>query len=432
MRRRAMCWRRARGEGWTVDDRSSLLDQLRLERPAAAEHARRSWVGWLIAAVVVLVAVGAGVWWYAMPRGIPIRVATAEPAPGDVSTQAGSILDASGYVVPRRLATVSSKITGRVVELAIEEGQRVERDQVIARLDDRNAKAAAAQAQAEVEQAKANLAAARAAFDNAVPTFHRNEVQFRQAFISAQDFDAAKSTYDSARAGVEVAARGVDVAEARLAVAKRNLDDTIVRAPFAGVVTVKAAQEGEMVSPVSAGGGFTRTGIGTIVDMSSLEVEVDVSESFINRVRVGQPVTVKLNAYPDWDIAGHVIAIIPTADRAKATVKVRVGFETGDSRILPEMGARVAFLDDQSEQSRTGGASGAQTAVVVPPDAVAGRGDTGVVFVVANNGVERRTVRLGARTSAGQIVLSGLQTGARVAIGDLSQLADGARIRIEK
>ena len=187
-----------------------------------------------------------------------------------------------------------------------------------------------------------------------------------------------------------------------------------------------------MVSPVSAGGGFTRTGIGTIVDMSSLEVEVDVSESFINRVRVGQPVTVKLNAYPDWDIAGHVIAIIPTADRAKATVKVRVGFETGDSRILPEMGARVAFLDDQSEQSRTGGASGAQTAVVVPPDAVAGRGDTGVVFVVANNGVERRTVRLGARTSAGQIVLSGLQTGARVAIGDLSQLADGARIRIEK
>ena len=301
-----MCWRRARGEGWTVDDRSSLLDQLRLERPAAAEHARRSWVGWLIAAVVVLVAVGAGVWWYAMPRGIPIRVATAEPAPGDVSTQAGSILDASGYVVPRRLATVSSKITGRVVELAIEEGQRVERDQVIARLDDRNAKAAATQAQAEVEQAKANLAAARAAFDNAVPTFHRNEVQFRQAFISAQDFDAAKSTYDSARAGVEVAARGVDVAEARLAVAKRNLDDTIVRAPFAGVVTVKAAQEGEMVSPVSAGGGFTRTGIGTIVDMSSLEVEVDVSESFINRVRVGQPVTVKLNAYPDWDIAGHV------------------------------------------------------------------------------------------------------------------------------
>ena len=197
MRRRAMCWRRARGEGWTVDDRSSLLDQLRLERPAAAEHARRSWVGWLIAAVVVLVAVGAGVWWYAMPRGIPIRVATAEPAPGDVSTQAGSILDASGYVVPRRLATVSSKITGRVVELAIEEGQRVERDQVIARLDDRNAKAAAAQAQAEVEQAKANLAAARAAFDNAVPTFHRNEVQFRQAFISAQDFDAAKSTYDT-------------------------------------------------------------------------------------------------------------------------------------------------------------------------------------------------------------------------------------------
>ena len=414
-----------------MDDRSSLLDQLRLERPVAVEQTRRSWIGWCVGAALVL-AVGAGAWVYLVPRGIPIQVATAEPAPGDVATQAGSILDASGYVVPRRLATVSSKITGRVIEVAIEEGQRVERDEIIARLDDKNAKANVAQAAAEVEQAKANLEAAEVALDNAQPTFHRNESQFQRAFISAQDFDVAKAKYDAARTDVDVKARAVDVAEARLAVAKRNLDDTIVRAPFAGVVTVKAAQEGEMVSPVSAGGGFTRTGICTIVDMSSLEVEVDVSESFINRVRVGQPVTIKLNAYPDWDIAGHVIAIIPTADRAKATVKVRVAFEATDSRILPEMGARVAFLNDKSEQTGSSEAPRAATAVLVPAEAVSGKGDTGVVFVIGDGGVERRTVRLGARTGAGQVVLSGLQAGARVAMGDLSRLTDGARIRIEK
>ncbi|MEP7248116.1 MAG: efflux RND transporter periplasmic adaptor subunit, partial [Gammaproteobacteria bacterium] len=214
-----------------------------------------------------------------------------------------------------------------------------------------------------------------------------------------------------------------------LAVAQRNLDDTVVRAPFSGVVTVKAAQAGEVVSPSSAGGGFTRTGIGTIVDMDSLEVEVDVSENFINRVRPEQPATIKLNAYPDWEIPASVIAVIPTADRSKATVKVRVGFKVRDPRILPDMGARVSFLSAaEATDSKT---ASPRIAVLVPGDAVQANGDTGTVFIInGDNTVERRVVRLGARNADGQLVLSGLSGGMRVAVGNLSALSDGAKVHV--
>jgi RND family efflux transporter MFP subunit len=414
-----------------VNDRSSLLDQLKIERPVGPEPTGSSWWRWVAGALLVA-GIGAAVAFAALPRGIPVTVAAAEPAPVDAAAAPGSILDASGYVVARRKATVSAKITGKVVAVEIEEGQRVEADQVIARLDDTNARAAVTQARAELEQSRANLNASRVAFENAVPTFQRNEQQFVRAIISAQSFDTAKANYDAARTDLDVAARAVEVAEARLALAERNLDDTVVRAPFAGIVTVKAAQEGEMVSPMSAGGGFTRTGIGTIVDMESLEVEVDVSESFINRVTPGQAVTMQLNAYPDWEIPARVIAIIPTADRAKATVKVRVGFDARDPRILPEMGARVAFLDDPARRTQDGASAlPSQRAVLVPAEAVQGEGDTGTVFVVADGVVERRVVRLGARSAAGQVVLSGLTAGAQLAVGDLSHLADGAKVRIE-
>jgi RND family efflux transporter MFP subunit len=423
----------ARGSGWNrgvncVSDKSALLDQLRIDRPATEEVGRSSWVIWVVAIVVGLL-VSAGITWYALPRGVAIGVATATQAPGDVAIGPGSILDASGYVVARRQATVSAKMTGKVVHVAIEEGQRVERDEIIARLDDTNARAALAQARAQKAQAEANLAAAQVAFENAKPTFGRSEQQFERAIISAQTFDSAKAEYDAARMSLDVAARATEVAGASLAVAERNVEDTVVRAPFAGIVTVKNAQEGEMVSPISAGGGFTRTGIGTIVDMDSLEIEVDVSENFINRVRPEQPVSARLNAYPDWAIPARVIAIIPTADRAKATVKVRIGLDVSDSRILPEMGVRVAFLESPSESTATEGTPAAH-ALVVPPEAVQQNGDTGVVFVVNGGSVERRSVKLGERVSAGQIVLSGLSAGTRVATGDLSRLADGAKVRI--
>jgi len=415
-----------------VDQRSSLLDQLRIERSDDTAPRSRKAVWWSVG-IAAVVAAGVGTWVVAMPRGVPVRIATAEPASADIAAAPASILDASGYVVARRQATVSAKITGKVVAVAIEEGQRVERGEVIARLDDTNAQAAVAQARAELEQSKANLIASEVALANAGPTFQRNEMQFTRAVISAQSFDTAKTAFDTARTSRDVAASAVEVALARLALAQRNLDDTVVRAPFTGIVTVKAAQEGEMVSPISAGGGFTRTGIGTLVDMASLEVEVDVSENFINRVRADQPASVKLNAYPDWSIPARVIAIIPTAERAKATVKVRVAFDVTDPRILPEMGARVAFLSDSNDSAAAagGGASSAPRAVLVPEGAVQRNGDTGVVFVVADGNVEKRTVRLGERSAAGQIVLSGLTSGTRVAIGDFAKLADGTAVRIE-
>lgn len=410
-----------------MDERSALVESLKFEREDehSQGHGRRLWLA--LAALVVVGGAGGAWFWLGPGGGVAVAAATAEAADLEVAAGPGTILDASGYVIARRQATVSAKVTGKVMRILIEEGQRVEQNQIIAHLDDTNARAAVAQAAAQLEQAKATLKSAEVAYANAEPLFRRQQEQFGGQFISAQDFDQAKAAFDAARTSVDVARQGVRVSEANLAMANRNLDDTVVRAPFAGVVTVKAAQEGEMISPISAGGGFTRTGIGTIVDMDSLEVEVDVSENYINRVRADQGVTVRLNAYPDWDIPARVIAIIPTADRAKATVRVRIGLLEKDARILPQMGVRVAF---HGEASSTATAP-AQSAVLVPANAVQASGETGVVFVIRDNIVERRAVRLGREQGDRRIVLSGLTAGMRVAIGDFSQLADGARIRIE-
>ena len=410
-----------------MDERSSLLEQLKIDRDGESESSG-AW-RWMLGGIIVVAVTIAGGWYYlAGPAPLLIQVATAESVSTGTSAARASALDASGYVIARRQATVSSKITGRVIEVLIEEGQQVEAGEIVARLDDANARARVAQNAAMLAQQRASLNAARVAFENATPTFERARNLVELEVITLQDFDTARATYDVARTSLEVANRAVEVAEANLALAQRDLDDTVVRAPFAGVVTVKAAQEGEMVSPVSAGGGFTRTGIGTIVDMGSLEVEVDVSENFINRVSPGQDVSVTLNAYPDWTIPAHVIAIIPTADRAKATVRVRVGFDERDARILPQMGVRVAFLASDAVAD----APAARQLVVVPAEAVAPNGDTGTIFVVHDDTLERRVVRLGGKLpDGGQIILSGLNAGARLALADFSQLVDGARVQIE-
>ena len=339
-----------------ADQRSSLLEQLRVDRSEAPAAARPRL--WAVAALSAAIVAGVAAWLLlarSPDRAVVIEAAAANAGAVTLAPRSpvgGSTLDASGYVIARRQATVSAKITGKVTAVLIEEGQRVETGQIVARLDDTNARAQLLQAEALLEQQRAAHAAATVALRDAEPGYERHREQFRRGFISAQELDAAKTAYDSTSASVEIAARAVEVAAANVALAQRALDDTVVRAPFGGIVTVKAAQEGEMVSPMSAGGGFTRTGIGTVVDMDSIEIEVDVSESFINRVEAGGRVAITLNAYPDDRAQGHVIAIIPTADRAKATVKVRVGFDARDPRVLPEMGARVAFLAAEAGRPR--------------------------------------------------------------------------------
>jgi RND family efflux transporter MFP subunit len=411
-----------------MNDRSSQLHQLRIDRSSLPAE-NRAWLWWTGGGLIVAILAGLAAFAALHDPGIAVRTATARAVSLGASSGAGaSLLDASGYVVARRQATVSAKITGKVTELLIEEGQRVTVDEILARLDDSNTSASLAQAKAQVAQAEANLVAAKTAAADAKPLYDRQKKLEGQGWASTETLDTQRASYDAAETNLAVAEQTLAVARSGLTVAQRNEDDTIVRAPFTGIITVKAAQPGEIVSPFSTGG-FTRTGIGTIVDMDSLEGEVDVSENFINRVHARQPATVRLNAYPDWQIPAEVIAIIPTADRSKATVKVRVGFKLKDPRILPEMGVRVAFLDDAPSPS----AATAQPAgVVVPPDAVQGTGDTGTVFVLHDDKVERRTVRLGGRSEEGQTILAGLAAGERVVLGDLGKLGDQTRVRVNE
>jgi RND family efflux transporter MFP subunit len=413
-----------------MTDKSELLRQLRIDRDKRApEHRgiRRWW--WMAALLALLVAAGLTALVIRSSAAPAVTVVVARPASTGGGTGA-SILDASGYVVARRRATVSAKITGKLDKVFIEEGQHVKENEIVAKLDDTNAAAALLQAKAAVVQAQASLAEAQAAADDIAPIHRRNQQLAAASVISKEALDTSKANYDAKQTDLAVAKGNLAVREAALQVAQREEDDTVVRAPFTGVVTTKNAQPGEIVSPLSAGGGFTRTGICTLVDMDSLEVEVDVSENFIGRVHAQEPAVLKLNAYPDWQIPAYVIAVIPTADRSKATVKVRVGFKSRDPRILPEMGARVSFMN-RADQA-LGGASG--SGVVLPPESVrhsdeAGA-DSGVIFVLHDHTLERRVVKLGARNDDGQVVLSGVSPGERVAVGDFAKLTDGARVKV--
>jgi RND family efflux transporter MFP subunit len=412
-----------------MSSKEELLEQLRIDRTASARQPagwRRR--GWLVGISILIVAVaGAAILVAFAPGSQSVHAAVAKRVLA--GTRAGAtLLEASGYVVALREASVSGKSIYKVEEVLVQEGQPVKAGQVMARLDDSNTRAALEHSKAQVKQLAAALAAARVAAADARPLFVRNQKQLAQGLISQDTFDTSKASYDALETAVSVAEQNLAVARATVEVNQRYEDDTIIRAPFDGVVTVKTAQPGEIVSPQFSGGG----GIAKIVDMDSLEVDVDVSENYINRVQPLQRAAVTLNAYPDWQIPAEVIAIVPTADRSKATVKVRVGLKVKDPRIVPEMGARVAFL---------GGAAGTRAAaapatqeVLVPPDAVQVAGNTGntaTVFVIVDNRLERRNVPLGARIPDGQILLSGVEPGARLVVGDLNGLRDGARVHVE-
>jgi RND family efflux transporter MFP subunit len=353
-------------------------------------------------------------------------VETAE-ARAAASDENASVLDASGYVTARRQATVSSKVTGKVREVLIEEGQKVEADQIVAYLDDTEAKTDEGLALARLGAAKAALGEIRATLADAEREHARQRDLAARKLTSQAQLDAAGTQVDALRARLANAQAQVPVAERQLEATRNQLANMVVRAPFTGVVTVKAAQPGEMISPIAAGGGFTRSGIGTIVDMDSLEVQVDVNEAYINRVTANQPVNVVLNAYPDWDIPASVIAIIPAADRTKATVKVRIALGTKDARIVPDMGVRVSFLEERKPGAPK------REGVWVPTRAIDGKDQGAAVFVVAADGKARRVpVVLGEKRDADQLLTKGLKGGEQVVLGPFDQVRDGVRVTRKK
>jgi RND family efflux transporter MFP subunit len=393
------------------------LQELHLERTDREGGGHRGL--WLALVVMVMGAIGAGIYYSLVGQIIPVETSLAEaPEAGPAA-----VLDATGYVIARRQATVSSKISGKLAEVLIEEGIRVEADQLLARLDDTDAKAQLDLAKARLAASQARLAEIQVQLEQARRGLRRQtELRSRQ-LASDEALETATTQVETLSAQLEAQRSQVRVSEAEVQVAQVAYDNTVVRAPFAGVIVAKAAQPGEIVSPMSAGGGFTRTGIGTIVDMDSLEIEVDVNEAFINRVRPEQQVQAVLDAYPEWQIPASVIAIIPTADRSKATIRVRIAIETKDPRLVPEMGVRVSFLQDV-----TGDMAGVPEGVLVPASAIRESGDGSVVFVLDGDQVRERRVTPAGAIGDRRVVEQGLTAGERVVRDPPLNLADGMRV----
>jgi RND family efflux transporter MFP subunit len=399
------------------------LASLRIDQSARAGGSRRA--GWLIL-ILLLLAVGGGAWvWSQRVQAAAVRAVTLEIRSG-AGAKPGAVLNASGYVTARRRATVSSKVTGKVVDVFIEEGQAVRKGQVLARLDDSQIRAALNVARAQLEAARRGAAEDEALLSEAQLTQSRLNQLVKEGVVGRAEVDSANATVESLKARIALARQQVEVAESQVRARETDLTDMVVRAPFDGVAISKDAQPGEMISPVSAGGGFTRTGIGTIVDMSSLEIEVDVSESYINRVRPGQPVEAVLDAYPEWRIPAHVITTVPSADRQKATVRVRIAFEKLDARLLPDMGVKVSFLAEPAPDPSD---APVRPLLFMPKTAVRTVDSQSVVFVVHGDRVERRAVKLGREDGDLVEVLSGVAAGDRIVVEGPETLVDGARVK---
>ena len=403
---------------------SDLLKELRIDRGAPEPASRRPL--WITLALVALAALGVAAWFFFGGKPVPI-VHTANAQPMTSSSASASVLDATGYVTARRAATVSAQITGTLTEVLIEEGDKVADGQVLARLDDTAQRASLAQAQAQMHAAQANLVQLEAQLEQARRDLTRQQGLIGRQLTAQQALELAQTQVAVTGAQVQTQRRQIELAAAAVQSAQVQLDYCTVHAPFAGVVIAKAAQVGEIVSPFSAGGGFTRTGVGTIVDMDSLEVEVDVNEAYIGRVVANNPVESVLNAYPDWKIPSHVIAIIPTADRSKATVKVRIALDLKDNRIVPDMGVRVAFLEEKKAPAQ---AQQAPRGVLVPAAAVRKDGDRDIVFVLKEHNAQRRAVTLGGSVGESRQVLAGVAAGDAVIVDAPPELKDGAAVKV--
>lgn len=404
------------------DSKPPGLAALRIDRSQSPQPTRRR--GWWWILLLLLVVGGVGAWWLARTKGIAVKTATVQ-ARSSGGAGGRTLLNASGYVTTRLEATVSSKVTGKVAEILVEEGMTVEKGQILAKLDASNVQAGLHLAEAKLESARLNLAETEPMVNYTTAELKRLTGLEVTRAVSRSDLAKANAEAQSQQAKLERQQADVRVTERQVDDWKQQLDDTIIRAPFAGVVTTKDSQPGEMISPMSAGG-FTRTGICSLVDMASLEIEVDVGESFINRVQAGQVTEATLDAYPEWKIPGKVIAIIPTADRQKATVKVRVGFDQLDPRILPQMGVKVAFQSAEPAEPAV-----AREALSVPKEAVQKIAGQDVAWVVRDGKAERRAVSVAGSIGNETSVAAGLALGETVVLNAPATLADGAAVSVE-
>jgi RND family efflux transporter MFP subunit len=342
-----------------AEDRAKLLRSLAIEREAAEAPTPRPWPKLLASGAAAVVVLVAAVWVLqpqlrvggqsdqrvAVSMQAEAPAAPKAPPPAAEPRQAGG-LSASGYVVARRKATVAAEITGRVVELFVDEGMMVRAGQVVARLDSVLAETDLGLAQSKAVSSEAAANAIAAELKDAERIFGRVQSLSQKNIASEAELTKAEARVGILRAQLGQAQANLQTARLDVERSAKVLDKHKIRAPFDGVVVERSAQPGEVISPISAGGGFTRTGICTIVDMDSIEIEVDVNEAFIGRVRAGGAIAAVLDAYPDWTIPAAVIAVVPTANREKATVKVRIGLKQKDPRILPDMAVKVKFLDD--------------------------------------------------------------------------------------
>jgi RND family efflux transporter MFP subunit len=408
-----------------MGDTSDRISALKIDRTAATPAGGgKLWL--LIPSVLIVVALG---WWFLLRPGagaVMVQTDTARRPPSIAA--ASSVLDASGYVVARRQATVSSKLTGKVEEVLVEEGMRVEKGQIVARLDDATQQAQVDLATAQANASEAALAEVEAQLRAARLERDRLREMAERALTSAASLDSAEAVYDALAAKLDTGRENVEVAMSNVALARDALENMTIRAPFGGMVVSKNAQPGEMISPVSAGGGFTRTGICTIVDMDSLEIEVDVNEAYIQRVTSGQRVSATLDAYPDWQIPAEVIAIVPTADRQKATVRVRIGFLERDGRVLRDMGVKVAFLGSEAPAEPQQELQG----VLIAREALHDDVDGAFVWRVSNGVVEQRGVEVSGSTDRERILVSrGLAVGDTVVRSAEGSLSAGQKVVTE-
>src|SRR5688572_17969199 len=407
---------------------SDSLGSLRIDRsqPASDGGAARRLI-YIGGVVVLIAALAIGAWLYFGGKTTEVTTVVAE-AQSSGPSMGNSVLNASGYVVARRMATVSSKVTGKIEEILVEEGMTVKKDQVLAKLDPVNLQTVLIMAERELEASRRNLAEIEVRLAEARRNLERNQALVQRQLVSQTALDASQAEVNALAARLEASKAQVKVSESQLAMRRIDYDDLQVRAPFTGVVISKDAQPGEIVSPMSAGGGFTRTGIATIVDMDSREVEVDVNEAYINRVKPNQRVEAKLDAYPDQPLPAHVINIVPTADRTKATVRVRIGFDGLGPQILPDMGIKVRFLDD----APVAAVSNQGPRVRVPSSAVQRSGDETFVWVVSEGKVERRAITTGAENDGQTEVLAGVRAGEELVAPIVEGLEDGGKVKLKE